>query len=40
MERDEREEQGRLAVLGIVQEACKREPELKLDWYAVSPRRY
>jgi hypothetical protein len=39
MEQDEREELGRLTVLGIVREACERAPELKLDWYAVSSRR-
>jgi len=40
MERDEREEVGRLAVLDILQEVCERAPELKLDWFAVSAKGY
>lgn len=39
MTRDERAEIGRAAVLGVVREVCERSPELKLDWYAVSPAR-
>jgi hypothetical protein len=37
MERDEREEIGRLAVFHLVRDVCEGAPELKLDWYAVSP---
>jgi hypothetical protein len=33
---DERVEIGRRAVLEALEEICEREPELKLDWYAVS----
>jgi hypothetical protein len=40
MERDEREEVGRLAVLEIVREACDGTPELKSDWFAVGAMRY
>ena len=36
----EREEIGRLAVLDVLRDVCERAPELKLDWYAVSLRRY
>ncbi len=36
---DDRTEVGRRAVLDIVEEVCDRAPELKLDWYAVSPAR-
>ena len=36
MERDEREEIGRRAVLDIVRSVCERAPELKSDWFAVS----
>ena len=39
MTRDERSEIGREAVLEVVGEVCERSPELKLDWYAVSPSR-
>ena len=39
MERDEREEIGRTAVLDIVRAACERGPGLRADWYAVSPQR-
>jgi hypothetical protein len=35
MERPEREEFGRRAVLSILCEVCKRAPELESDWYAV-----
>jgi hypothetical protein len=38
MERDEREELGRLALLEIIEEACEDAPDLRVDWYAVSPR--
>jgi hypothetical protein len=34
---DERVEIGRRAVLGALEEICDGSPELKLDWYAVSP---
>jgi hypothetical protein len=36
---DERTDIGRRAVLDIVAGVCDRAPELKLDWYAVSPAR-
>jgi len=39
MERDEREEIGRLAVLDCVTRVCERVPELKIAWFAISPRR-
>jgi hypothetical protein len=38
MERDEREEIGRLALLEIVQRVCEDAPELELAWFAISPR--
>ncbi len=40
MERDERAEIGRIAVLEILGEVCDRTPGLKLDWYAVSARAF
>jgi hypothetical protein len=39
MTQDERIEIGRRAVLEAVGEVCERVPNLKLDWYAVSPAR-
>lgn len=39
MTRDERTEIARRAVLEALAEVCERVPELKLDWYAVSPAR-
>jgi hypothetical protein len=39
MTQDERIEVGRRAVLEIVAEVCELAPDLKLDWYAVSPAR-
>ncbi len=39
MTRDERLEVGRSAVLELVQEVCDGAPELKSDWFAVSPER-
>jgi hypothetical protein len=39
MERDEREEIGRLAVLDCVTRVCERAPELKSAWFAISPLR-
>jgi hypothetical protein len=39
MTEDERIEIGRDAVIEAVGEVCKGSPELKLDWYAVSPAR-
>jgi hypothetical protein len=39
MTRDERIDIGRRAVLEVVGEICERAPELKLDWFAVSPAR-
>jgi len=40
MESDEREQVGRRAVLGILEEVCESSPELKSDWFAVSTSRY
>jgi hypothetical protein len=37
MTSDERTDVGRRAVLEVVGEVCERAPDLKLDWYAVSP---
>jgi hypothetical protein len=37
MTQDERLDIGRGAVLAIVGDVCERAPELKLDWFAVSP---
>jgi len=37
MERDERAEIGRRAVLEIVRDVCEQSPELELDWFAVFP---
>jgi hypothetical protein len=39
MERDEREELGREALLRIVEEVCEVAADLRFDWYAVSARR-
>jgi hypothetical protein len=39
MERDEREELGRVAILATIREACEQAPQLRSDWYAVSPQR-
>jgi hypothetical protein len=39
MERDEREQIGRNTVLGCLREVCEGAPGLRVDWYAVSPRR-
>jgi hypothetical protein len=39
MERDEREELGRIAILDIVRSACEQAPPLRSDWFAVSARR-
>ena len=39
MERDERDELGRRAVLDIVIDVCERSPELNSDWFAVSAQR-
>ena len=39
MERDEREEIGRCAVLDIVRGVCESAPELESDWFAVSTLR-
>jgi hypothetical protein len=39
MTRDERLEIGRRAVLELVRDACDGAPELKSDWFAVSPER-
>ena len=40
MTQDERADIGRRAVLDAVAEICERAPELKLDWFAVSPARW
>jgi hypothetical protein len=37
MERDERSEVGRQAVWDIVRTVCEATPELRSQWYAVSP---
>lgn len=39
MEREEREAIGRRAILDCLREICEEAPELRVDWYAVSPRR-
>jgi hypothetical protein len=39
MERDEREEVSQREVLDCLREICDRAPELRIDWYAVGPRR-
>jgi hypothetical protein len=39
MTQDERVDIGRRAVLEIVADLCERDPELELDWFAVSPAR-
>ena len=39
MESDEREQTGRLAILKIVCDVCEGAPELKSDWFAISPVR-
>jgi hypothetical protein len=39
VERDELIELGRLAVLEIVRDVCRRAPELEFEWFAVSPSR-
>jgi len=39
MTQDERTDIGRREVLGAVADICERAPELKLDWFAVSPAR-
>lgn len=36
---DERVDIGRRAVLEIITELCERDPDLNIDWYAVSPSR-
>jgi hypothetical protein len=40
MERDEREDLGREALLRIIEEVCETAPQLQYDWYAVSARPY
>jgi hypothetical protein len=39
MERDERDQLGRYAILDIVRGVCEQAPELRADWFAVSARR-
>jgi hypothetical protein len=36
MERDEREETGRVAILDVVREVCGPSADLDADWFAVS----
>jgi hypothetical protein len=38
MTQDERQEIGRRKVLDVVLEICERVPDLKAEWYAVSPK--
>ena len=35
IDREEREEVGRIAILEIVRDVCERAPELSSDWFAV-----
>jgi hypothetical protein len=35
IDRDEREEIGRAAILEIVRDVCEQSPELRSDWFAV-----
>lgn len=37
MTRDERIEIGRRALLDLVRDVCEGSPELKSDWFAISP---
>jgi hypothetical protein len=37
VERDELIELGRLVVLEVVRDVCRRAPELEFEWFAVSP---
>jgi hypothetical protein len=37
MTRDERIDRGRRVVLEAVAEVCERTPELRVDWFAVTP---
>jgi hypothetical protein len=39
IDRDEREEVGRMAILEIVRGVCEQAPELSSDWFAVGVRR-
>jgi hypothetical protein len=39
MERHERDELGRVAILEIVRGVCEQAPELRADWFAVSAHR-
>jgi hypothetical protein len=39
IDRDEREEFGRMAILEILRDVCGQEPELRSDWFAVGPYR-
>jgi len=39
MTQDERTDIGRRAVLDAIAEVCERTPELKVEWFAVSPAR-
>ena len=40
MERDEREEVGRLALLEIIGQACEDSGDLRVEWFAVAPRPF
>ena len=35
IERDEREEAARIAIVEILRDVCEQSPELKSDWFAV-----
>jgi hypothetical protein len=39
IDRDEREEVGRAAILAILRDVCDQSPELRADWFAVSAYR-
>jgi hypothetical protein len=37
VERDELIQLGRLAIVEVVRDVCRRAPELEFEWFAVSP---
>jgi hypothetical protein len=39
IDRNEREEVGRMAILEIVRDVCEQAPELRSDWFAVGAYR-